>query len=84
MLPLPAVGRSLPFQRTTEPGTKSPPVGAITVNLLSIPSMNCSPAGAQLGYRALIVGTGLELGPEVEPEVNPGVDPLDTGALIDD
>jgi hypothetical protein len=26
------VGRSLPFQRTTEPAVKSPPVDAITVN----------------------------------------------------
>ncbi|MGO9949564.1 MAG: hypothetical protein ACLPWG_22315 [Steroidobacteraceae bacterium] len=33
--------------------------------------MNCSPAGAQLGERALIVGTGL------------GLDPLDTGWVLE-
>jgi hypothetical protein len=64
MLPLLVVGRSLPFQRTTESATKSgPTLGPITVNLLSTALTNRSPAGAQLGERALIVGTGLALDP---------------------
>ena len=49
------VGRSLPFQRTTELGTKFP----TTANWLSTESTNCSPAGAQLGDRKLMVGTRL-------------------------
>src|SRR5271156_3692267 len=52
------VGRSLPFQRTTELGTKLSPT---TANWLSTESTNCSPAGAQLGDRKLIVGTVLAL-----------------------
>jgi len=71
MLPLLVVGRSLPFQRTTEPATKSGPTfGPITVNLLSTASTNCSPAGAQLGERALIVGTGLGLDPLPPPQAH--------------
>ena len=50
------VGRSLPFQRTTELGTKLSPT---TANWLSTESTNCSPAGAQLGDRKLMVGTRL-------------------------
>jgi hypothetical protein len=56
MVPLPVVGRSLPFQRTTDPGTKLSPT---TVNRLSVESTNCSPAGAQLGKRLVIAATGL-------------------------
>src|SRR5271156_1254879 len=52
------VGRSLPFQRTTELGTKLSPT---TANWLSTESTNCSPARAQLGDRKLIVGTVLAL-----------------------
>src|SRR5271156_3615962 len=52
------VGRSLPFQRTTELGTKLSPT---TANWLSTESTNCSPAGAQLGDRKLIVGAVLAL-----------------------
>ena len=36
-----------------------PPIDHLT------PSMNCSPAGAQLGERTLIVGTGLDPDPPV-------------------
>jgi len=48
--PLSAVGRSFPFQRTTELGTKFVPITA-KVKL-------CAPTGAQLGSRELIVGMG--------------------------
>src|SRR5580698_1729981 len=72
MLPLLVVGRSLPFQRTTEFATKSGATsGPITVNLLSTALTNCSPAGTQLGKRALIVGTGLALDPLLEPPPPP-------------
>lgn len=72
------VGRSLPFQRTTEPATKAFSPGPYTDNLLSTPSMNCSPAGAQLGARVLIVGTGLALDP-LDTDGGLGLDPLETG-----
>jgi hypothetical protein len=47
---LSAVGRSLPFQRTTELGTKFVPITA-RVKV-------CAPTGAQFGSRELIVGMG--------------------------
>jgi hypothetical protein len=48
--PLSAVGRSFPFQRTTELGTKFVPITAkVKVS---------APTGAQLGSRELIVGMG--------------------------
>jgi hypothetical protein len=40
--------------------------------------MSCSPAGAQLGERALIVGTGLGLDP-LDTGWGLELDPLDTG-----
>src|SRR5690349_7645915 len=48
--PLSVVGRSVPFQRISEPGTKLVPVTA-KVKV-------CAPTGAQLGSRELIVGMG--------------------------
>jgi hypothetical protein len=49
-LPLIVVDRSFPFQRTTELGTKFVPITAKV--------KACTPTGAQLGSRELIVGTG--------------------------
>jgi hypothetical protein len=48
--PLSVVGRSVPFQRISEPGTKLVPVTAKV--------KACAPTGAQLGSRELIVGIG--------------------------
>jgi hypothetical protein len=55
--PLSVVGRSVPFQRMTEPGAKFVPITAKV--------KGCAPTGAQFGSRKLIIGTGfvpLEVG----------------------
>jgi len=70
------VGRSLPFQRTTELATKFWP---FTSNWpFTFGLRTCSPSGAQLGLREVIAGTGfVALGGGSDP-------PGEGGGLLSD